>query len=112
MDYGFPQKSRGKSKQVNVIIASTIEPDSNINSLTDSEKEEKILAADITKPLVATTCSCQPYLINYDDSLVQQLERSQESVVEPAEQPRTTPEKLMEVRNNKPLNKKKRLRFL
>src|SRR3954469_8602076 len=30
------KKSRGKSKQANVIIASIIEPDSDVNSLTDS----------------------------------------------------------------------------
>ena len=33
------KKSRGKTKQANVIIASTIEPDSDVNSLTDSEEE-------------------------------------------------------------------------
>src|SRR4051812_35206641 len=38
------KKSRGKIKQANVIIASTIEPDSDVNYLSDSEKEEKVLA--------------------------------------------------------------------
>src|SRR3954470_6501606 len=44
------KKSRGKTKQANVIIASTIEPDSDVNSLTDSEKEE-VLAASVAEPL-------------------------------------------------------------
>src|SRR5438270_902215 len=61
------KKSRGKSKQANVIIASIIEPDSDINSLTDSEKEEEVLAADITRPLAAATRSGQSYLRNYDN---------------------------------------------
>ena len=34
------KKSRGKTKQANIIIASSIEPDSDVNSLTDSEAEE------------------------------------------------------------------------
>src|SRR4051812_37577997 len=47
----FRKKARGKSKQANVIIVSTIEPGSDVNSLTNSEKEEEVLAADITRPL-------------------------------------------------------------
>src|SRR3954462_11043009 len=46
-------KSRGKTKQANVIIASTIEPDSEVNSLTDSEKEKEVSAASVAGPLVA-----------------------------------------------------------
>src|SRR5204863_1665887 len=75
------KKSRGKTKQANVIIASSIEPDSDVNSLTDSEDEEEVLAASATKPLAAATRSGQPYLRNYDDAPVQQLEPSQEPVV-------------------------------
>src|SRR3954467_13634993 len=103
----FCKKSRGKSRQANVVITSTIEPDSDVNSLTDSEKEEEVLSADITRPLAAATRSGQPYLRNYDDSPAQQLEPSQEPVVELAEQPKTTPEKPREVRYNRPLNKGK-----
>src|SRR5256886_1080738 len=101
------KKSRGKTKQANVIIASSIEPDSDVNSLTDSEDEEEVLAASVARPLAAATRSGQPYLRNYDDAPVQQLEPSQESVTEPAEQPKTTPEKPKEVRNNRPLKKAK-----
>src|SRR3954465_10643247 len=79
------KKSKGKTKQANFIIASTIELDSDVNSLTDSEKEEEVLAADITGPLAAATRSGQPYLRNYDDSLVQQLEPSQKQVKESVE---------------------------
>src|SRR4051812_41324080 len=75
--------------------------DSNVNSLTKSEKEEEVLAADITRPLAAATHLGQPCLRNYDDSPVQQLEPSQEQVKESAEQPKTTPEKPREVRYNR-----------
>src|SRR5436189_1509263 len=101
------KKSRGKAKQANIIIASSIEPDSDVNSLTDSEDEEEVLAAGVTKPLAAATRSGQPYLRNYDDASVQQLEPPQEPVMEPAEQPKTMPEKPKEVRYNRPLNKGK-----
>src|SRR3954468_8705737 len=101
------RKSRGKIKQVNVIIASTIESDSDVNSLTDSEEEEEILTASVAGPLAAATRSGQPYLRNYDDPPAQQIEPSQEPITEPAEQPKTTPEKPKEVRYNRPLNKEK-----
>src|SRR5256886_7216699 len=101
------RKSKGKTMQANVIIASTIEPDSDVNSLTDSEEEEEVLAAGVAAPLAAATRSGQPYLRNYDEAPVQQLEPSQEPVTEPAEQPKTTPEKPKEVRYNRPLNKRK-----
>src|SRR5436190_13473328 len=88
------KKSRGKTKQANVIIAFTIKPDSDVNALTDSEEEEEVLAASVAGPLAAATRSGQPYqLRNYDDAPVQQLEPSQEAVTEPAEQPKTTPGK-------------------
>ena len=70
------KKSRSKTKQANVIIASTIEPNSDVNSLTDSEEEEEVLAASVAKPLAAATRSSQPYLRNYDDAPVQPLEPS------------------------------------
>src|SRR4051812_28581228 len=70
------EKSRGKTKQANVNIDSTIEPDSDVNSLTDSEEEEEVLAAGVAGPLAAATRSGQPYLRNYDDAPVQQLEPS------------------------------------
>src|SRR3954466_12426346 len=97
------KKSRGKTKQANVIISSTIEPDSDVNSLTDSEEEGEVLAAGVAGPLAAATRSGQPYLRNYDDAPVQQFEPSQEPVVEPIEQPKATPEKPKEVRYNRPL---------
>src|SRR3954469_9298285 len=101
------KKSRGKTKQANVIIASTIKPDSDVNSLTDSEEEGEVLAASVATPLAAPTRSGQPYLRNYDDAPVPQLESSQQPVTEPARQPKTTPEKPREVRYNRPLNKGK-----
>src|SRR5213075_2331780 len=62
------KKSRGKTKQANVIIASTIEPDSDVNSLTDSNEEGEVLAAVVAGPLAAATRSGQPYLRNYDNA--------------------------------------------
>src|SRR3954465_889531 len=94
------RKSGSKTKQANVIIASTIEPDSDINSLTDFEEEGEVLAAGVAGPLAAATRSGQPYLRNYDDDPVQQLEPSQEPVVEPTKQPKTMLEKPKEVRYN------------
>src|SRR3954471_14194623 len=79
------KKSKGKTKQANVIIASTIEPDSDVNSLTDSEEEGEVLAASVARPLAAATRSSQPYLRNYEDAPAQQIEPSQEPVAEPAE---------------------------
>src|SRR3954466_16419340 len=58
------KKSRGKAKQANIIITSSIEPDSDANSLTGSEDEEEFLAAGVTKLLAAATRSGQPYLRN------------------------------------------------
>src|SRR4051812_28499057 len=104
------KKSGGKSRQANVIMASTLEPDSDVDSLTDSEKEEEVLAADIARPLAVATRSGQPYLRNCDGSPVQQPEQSQEPIAEPVEQPKTTPEKLREVRYNRPLNKGKAIK--
>src|SRR3954463_1652169 len=101
------KESRGKTKQANVIIASTIEPDSDVNSLTESGEEGEVLASSVATPLAAATRSGQPYLRNYDDAPVQQLEPSQEPATGPAEQPKTMPEKPKEVRYNRPLNKGK-----
>src|SRR3954465_13190774 len=101
------KESRGKTKQANVIIASTIEPASDVNSLTESEEEGEVLAASVATPLAAATRSGQPYLRNYDDAPFQQPEPSQQPVTEPAEQPKTTPKKPKEDRYNIPLNKGK-----
>src|SRR5438270_12047247 len=101
------KKSRGKTKQANVIIASTIEPDLDVNSLTDSKKEEEVLAAGVAGPLAAATRSGQPYLRNYDDASAQQLEPSQEPIAASAAQSKATLEKPKEVRYNRPLNKGK-----
>src|SRR3954465_2665377 len=47
------KKSKGKTKQANVIIAFAIEPDSDVNSLIDSEEEEEVLAASVAGLLTA-----------------------------------------------------------
>src|SRR3954466_2527673 len=106
------KESKSKTKRANVIIAASIEPDSDVNSLTDSKEEGEVLAASVATPLAAATRSGQPYLRNYDDAPAQQLEPSQEPVTEPVEQPKTMPEKPKEVRYNRPLNKEKRSKCL
>src|SRR3954464_8493737 len=62
------KKSRGKTKQANVIITSSIEPDSDVNSLTGCAEEEEVLAASVVGPLAAATRLGQPYLRNYDEA--------------------------------------------
>src|SRR5436189_4495824 len=47
------KKTRSKTKQANVIITSSIEPDSDVNSLTGSEDQEEVLAASVAGPLAA-----------------------------------------------------------
>lgn len=49
------KKSKGKSRQYNVIIASTLQPNSDVNTLTDSKKEEVVMAASTNGPLAAVT---------------------------------------------------------
>src|SRR4051812_19400911 len=51
----FRQKSRGKTKQANVIIASSIEPDSDVNSLTPRKRKRswQPVSQDHLQPLLA-----------------------------------------------------------
>lgn len=85
-----------------------MELDSDVNMLTDFEKEEVVLTTSTKSPLVAGTHSCQPYLKRYDEALPEPTESAQELVKEPVEQrSKATPERPREVRYNKPINKGK-----
>lgn len=68
------KKFKAKSKHVNVIITLSLELDSDINSLIDSEKEEDVLATETIRPPIVATRSGQPDLRNYDESQPQSLE--------------------------------------
>ena len=62
-------KSRGKAKAspCNVMCASSWKPETNVPSLTNSEKETMVLAAEPNVPLVAETHPSQSYLKKYDE---------------------------------------------
>lgn len=104
------KKSKGNSKMANIIIASTIEPNSDVNSLTDIKKEELVLATEATGPLTATTRSGQPHLRKYYESQPEPLEQTQKPVKKLIEHPKTMPEKLREVGGIDPSIKAKRWR--
>ena len=63
------RKSKGKAKasSCNVVCASSQEAETDVLSLTDSEEEMIILAAELNKPLVTETHSGQSYLKKYDE---------------------------------------------
>ena len=63
------RQSRGKVKSslCNVEHASSREAETDVPSLTDSEEETIILAAELNTPLVAGTHSGQSYLKKYDE---------------------------------------------
>ena len=62
------RKSKGKAKAspCNVVCASSREAETDIPSLTDSEEETIILAAEQNAPLLTETHSGQLYLKKYD----------------------------------------------
>jgi len=69
VDYFTNRKSRGKAKDspCNMVCASSREAETNVPSLTDSEEETIVLAAEPNAPLIAGTRSGQSYLKKYDE---------------------------------------------
>ena len=63
------RKSRDKAKSspCNVVCASSLEGETDVPSLIDSEEETIILAAEPNTPLVARTRLGQSYLKKYDE---------------------------------------------
>ena len=64
-------KSKGKAKAspCNVVGASSWESKTNVTSVTNSEEETIILAAEPNAPLIVRTRSGQWYLKNYDEEV-------------------------------------------
>src|SRR4051812_12051193 len=94
------------------IVTSTLPPqleaNSDISTLTDSEKEEVILIIQVMTLLAATICSEKPYLRKSDESLPEPPELSQEPVKELIEKPdRLATEKSKEAWFNRLPNRSK-----
>ena len=64
-------KSKGKAKtsSCNVVCISSRETETDVPSLTDSEEETIVLAAELNKLLVTETSSGQSYLKKYDEMM-------------------------------------------
>ena len=63
------RRSKGKAKasSCNVVCTSSREAETDVPSLTDSEEETIVLAAEPSQPLVAETRSGQSCLKKYDE---------------------------------------------
>ena len=60
-------KGKAKASSCNVVCASSREAETAVPSLTDSEEETTVLAAEPNKPLVVETRSGQSYLKKYNE---------------------------------------------
>jgi len=71
VDYTYQHEVQGKAKAspCNVVCASSWEEKTDVPSLTDSEEETIILAAEPNVLLVAGICSGQSYLKKYDEMM-------------------------------------------
>jgi len=92
------RKSKGKAKALpcNVVCASSQEAKTDVLSLTDSEEETIVLAAELNAPLVAETRSGQSYLKKYDEMV--------------AHPPKTTPEQTKQS-TKQSVDKQKEIRY-
>ena len=82
------RKSKGKAKasSCNVVCASSQEAETDVPSITDSEEETIVLAAELNKPLVAETRSGQSYLKKYDEMVASPPKPTAESAKPSAKQ--------------------------
>ena len=73
------RKFRGKAKAspCNVICASSLEAETDVALLTDSEEETIVLATEPNAPLVAWTHLGQSYLKKYDEMMENLLKSTQ-----------------------------------
>jgi len=97
-------KGKVKASPCNVVCASSQEADTDIPSLTDSEEETIVLAAELNAPLVAETRSGQSYLKKYDEMVANSPKPTPEPTKTPTKQPL---EKQKELRYSKALPKDK-----
>ena len=97
MDYCYNRKSKNKTKAslCNVVCASSREAETDVPSLTDSEKESIVLVAELNAPLVAKTRSGQSYLKKYDEMVANPPkatpEPTKQSMKQPAEKQKEIP---------------------
>jgi len=83
------RKSKGKAKASpwNVVRASSRNTETDVPSLTDSEKDTIILAAESNALLVAGTRSSQSYLKKYDEVVVNPPKPTEEPTKQSTKQP-------------------------
>ena len=70
-----------------MVCASSWEAETDVPSLTDSEEETVVLAAELNAPLVAKTCSGQSYLKKYDEMVASPPKPTAEPTKPSAKQP-------------------------
>ena len=70
-----------------MVCASSQEAETDVPSITDSEEETIVLAAELNKPLVAKTRSGQSYLKKYDEMVEGPLKPTVEPTKPSAKQP-------------------------
>ena len=106
MDYTYQHEVQGKAKAspCNVVCASSWEEKTDVPSLTDSEEETIILAAEPNVLLVAGTRSGQSYLKKYDEMVANLPKPTQEPTKQSTKQ---LVEKQKELRYSKSLPKDK-----
>jgi len=99
-------KSKGKARasSCNVVCASSREAETDVPSLTNSEEETIVLAAELNEPLVAKTRSGQSYLKKYNELVANPSGPTSEPTKPSAKQP---VEKQKELRYSKALPKDK-----
>jgi len=100
------RKSKGKAKAspYNVVCVSSQEAETDVPSLTNSEEETIVLAAELNAPLVAETHSDQSYLKKYDEMVTNPPKITREPTKQSTKQP---VEKEKEIRYAKALPKDK-----
>ena len=76
-------KGKVKASSCNVVCFSSREAEIDVPSLTDSEEETIVLAAELNKPLVAETRSGQSYLKKYDEMVASPPKPTTESAKPP-----------------------------
>ena len=106
MDYYYQQEVQGQSKSFtcNMVCASFREVKIDVPSLSDSEEETIILAAEPNAPLVAGTRSGQSYLKKYNKMVANLPKPTPEPTKQSTKQP---VEKQKELQYSKALSKDK-----
>ena len=80
-------KVKAKVSPCNVVCASSLEAETDVPSLTDSEEETIFLIAELNALLVAKTCSGQSNLKKYDEMVVNSPKSTAELTKQSTKQP-------------------------